>query len=123
MVLIDQHTAPWVLWLLEQGLANTRRNCVPLPADVAEVIAELRQVATARRAEAIGRCGGSADDGPVILTSMTSDQAAKALGCTPRNVVDLVGRSTLRARKSGRSWQIDPLSVRELLDERAEVGS
>ena len=53
---------------------------------------------------------------------ITTTEAADRLNVTMRRVQALIRQGKLRATKFGRDWQIDPLSVDELILEPREAG-
>jgi excisionase family DNA binding protein len=107
--------------------AEFRRNGIPIPADLGELLWELSQAAE-------GPCGpvGAAVGGPsgtvrVVETWDSSKEgagvgveaAAVRLGVTTRHVRRLIAKGRLPATRVGTRWLVDPSALGGLVDERS----
>jgi len=96
---------------------HTRVDGGTLDPEVAAVIAEFVTVSRAFRAASAVRLGTPRNaedvDGAKVATWLTTTEAARRLGITPRAVVARIERRTLPARRAGTRWQIDELNLEE----------
>jgi excisionase family DNA binding protein len=92
--------------------------------ELATVAARWR-AATKARSEAVGSPEVPSVVSGVRMGSvedrMSVSEAATLLGCSARNVRGLCASGTLRARKAGGVWTIEPASVHQLIIDREEV--
>jgi len=105
-------------------MATSRRDGLPVVAEMQEVLDAILRAgrgfrSTARSVD--GTCGIPSEVPSVMVRDMTSTDVAEQLGCTERNVVGLVARKSLPARRVGRRWVFDPLDVADLLTQRQEA--
>jgi excisionase family DNA binding protein len=79
-----------------------------------------RAVTNGSRTEANTSAGVTPVDGATHDSprEVTTDAAARILGCTPRNARDLAARKRLPARRSGGRWLLDATAVEALAARR-----
>lgn len=126
-VLIPARVARRIAPTLSAALHRARTEGQTIDAEVADVVVALERAGRVYAAARVtaGGCSVSGTSevplptGPAMVAEMTTRAASDRLGCTPRAVVALIGRQRLQARRTGRAWMVDAVSVRELLEERA----
>jgi excisionase family DNA binding protein len=97
-----------------------RRDGLPVGPELARMLAELREAGDAWRAITDGTAEATAEECQPDCRGVTLNvkAAADRLGTKNRNVVDLIARGRLSARRAGRAWRIDEASVDRYIDER-----
>jgi excisionase family DNA binding protein len=127
-------SSAWIVWqLLDAPLQQRIRQLEVDPHVPGEVVRHLRGTAagieeaarqyrewstgsatSATEATEVSHRGGGAGSG-LRPAGMDVGSVAAGLGCSPRWVTQLIAMGRLAATKHGRSWRIDPDSVRDYL--------
>jgi len=114
-ILVDARRAAILApWLTAIGRNYTRDGGV-LDPSVVELLHEFERVGRAyRTSSAIGTPGIPVEStADMVDTWISTTEAARRLGCTPRAVTARIHRRTLSATRVGNRWLIDPITLEE----------
>jgi excisionase family DNA binding protein len=111
---IEAADAALLVTLLADGRRRAERERWTLSDEHRRLLDHLDALARAHRARTSEPVGSDrkADDGHAAnVQTMTTTAAATLLGCTERNVIRLVDRNVIGARKVRGRWHVDPADV------------
>jgi len=119
LVVLDARLCAWLELATRPYLRQLRRDHVSVPADIADLLADLvraggHYLATANGSAEVESAAAPSD------SDMSTQEAAKALNLTERGVRWLIATGTLEAFKAGRAWRVDRASVIAEARERQE---